>query len=118
MPMRSSVPDVARRVRAGPRVRGSPYTVTPRRPAAPRGEILTFPDTLTTQGLSLWCFNIVAPPPAPGPDLTQRGRGRMVFLHLGIHTLFPTTPDFELSAESGEALEFCTFAQSCGMIAC
>ena len=24
-----------------------------------RGEILTFPDTLTTQGLSLWCFNIV-----------------------------------------------------------
>ena len=23
------------------------------------GEILTFPDTLTTQGLSLWCFNIV-----------------------------------------------------------
>ena len=22
-----------------------------------RGEILTFPDTLTTQGLSLWCFN-------------------------------------------------------------
>ena len=24
-----------------------------------RGEILTFPDTLTTQGLSLLCFNIV-----------------------------------------------------------
>ena len=24
-----------------------------------RGEILTFPDTPTTQGLSLWCFNIV-----------------------------------------------------------
>ena len=24
------------------------------------GEILTFPDTLTTQGLSLWCFNILS----------------------------------------------------------
>ena len=23
------------------------------------GEILTFPDTPTTQGLSLWCFNTV-----------------------------------------------------------
>ena len=25
-----------------------------------RGEILTFPDTPTTQGLSLWCFNTVS----------------------------------------------------------
>ena len=29
------------------------------REAEKGGEILTFPDTLTTQGLSLWCFNIV-----------------------------------------------------------
>ena len=26
------------------------------------GEILTFPDTPTTQGLSLWCFNTVRDP--------------------------------------------------------
>ena len=32
------------------------------------GEILTFPDTLTTQGLSLWCFNIVLPQRDPDPD--------------------------------------------------
>ena len=30
------------------------------------GEILTFPDTPTTQGLSLWCFNTV-PVPRPWP---------------------------------------------------
>ena len=33
-----------------------------------RGEILTFPDTPTTQGLSLWCFNTV---PRPWPRSAQ-----------------------------------------------
>ena len=31
----------------------------PQGQARRRGEILTFPDTLTTQGLSLWSLNIV-----------------------------------------------------------
>ena len=43
-----------------------------------RGEILTFPDTLTTQGLSfklsLWCFNIVGGEILTFPDtLTTQG---------------------------------------------
>jgi hypothetical protein len=38
------------------------------------GEILTFPDTLTTQGLSLWCFNIVGGEILTFPDtLTTQG---------------------------------------------
>ena len=38
------------------------------------GEILTFPDTLTTQGLSLWCFNIVGGEILIFPDtLTTQG---------------------------------------------
>ena len=37
-----------------------------------RGEILTFPDTLTTQELSLWCFNIVST--ADGTQLPQRNK--------------------------------------------
>ena len=39
----------------GPR----PSLCLSRGPSASRGEILTFPDTPTTQGLSLWCFNTV-----------------------------------------------------------
>ena len=39
-----------------------------------RGEILTFPDTLTTQGLSLLCFNIVGGEILTFPDtLTTQG---------------------------------------------
>ena len=38
----------------------SPHTVFTTRQRWKRGEILSFPDTLTTQGLSLWCrFNII-----------------------------------------------------------
>ena len=40
------------------------------RPA--RGEILTFPDTPTTQGLSLWCFNIVGGEILTFPDPCPR----------------------------------------------
>ena len=47
-----------------------------------RGEILTFPDTLTTQGLSLWCFNIV-PDRADVPLRTLRA-GREEPTHLEI----------------------------------
>ena len=39
-----------------------------------RGEILTFPDTLTTQGLSLWSLNIVGGEILTFPDtLTTQG---------------------------------------------
>ena len=39
-----------------------------------RGEILTFPDTLTTQGLSLWSLNIVGGEILTSPDtLTTQG---------------------------------------------
>ena len=49
---------------SSPRARQGPRAPTPGPVPAPaarpaRGEILTFPDTPTTQGLSLWCFNIV-----------------------------------------------------------
>ena len=38
------------------------------------GEILTFPDTPTTRGLSLWCFNIVGGEILTFPDnLTTQG---------------------------------------------
>ena len=42
--------------------------------AQARGEILTFPDTPTTQGLSLWCFNTVGGEILTFPDTptTQR----------------------------------------------
>ena len=49
------------------------------------GEILTFPDTLTTQGLSLWCFNTVGGEILTFPDtLTTQGltlSEYMVFQH-------------------------------------
>ena len=39
-----------------------------------QGEILTFPDTLTTQGLSLWSLNIVGGEILTFPDtLTTQG---------------------------------------------
>ena len=45
-----------------------------RLPCCPRLQILTFPDTLTTQGLSLWCFNIVGGEILTFPDtLTTQG---------------------------------------------
>ena len=57
-----------------------------------RGEILTFPDTLTTQGLSLWSLNIVLaglgtrpPTPPVRPDL--RFVFVMVFVTLSLSRL-------------------------------
>jgi hypothetical protein len=50
------------------------------------GEILTFPDTLTTQGLSLWCFNIVGGEILTFPDSRHShysGVIPMVFQHSG-----------------------------------
>ena len=47
------------------------------------GEILTFPDTPTTQGLSLWCFNTVGGEILTFPDTptTQGLYLSMVFQH-------------------------------------
>ena len=53
------------------------------------GEILTFPDTSTTQGLSLWCFNIVAESTRPG--YAESNHESNIFLiptHYGDITLF------------------------------
>ena len=50
------------------------------------GEILTFPDTLTTQGLSLWCFNIVLMCVASG-----RERDAYNYPELETISLFPSS---------------------------
>ena len=46
-------------LRTGPVITSVKRQPTISRAMVPRGEILTFPDTLTTQGLSLWSLNIV-----------------------------------------------------------
>ena len=59
----------------------------------PGREILTIPDTPTTQGLSLWCFNIVAGNPSIGhPSIGsttgighRRGRGIIDTVTGGLH---------------------------------
>ena len=52
--------------------------------AGPRGEILTFPDTLTTQGLSLWCFNIVVSLSGAGRSTAPLPRGYNERPHVAI----------------------------------
>ena len=53
------------------------------------GEILTFPDTSTTQGLSLWCFNIVAESTRPGyAESNHESNIFIIPTHYGDITLF------------------------------
>ena len=58
------------------------------------GEILTFPDTPTTRGLSLWCFNIVGGEILTFPDtLTTQGLPLWCFNIVGGEiSTFPDTP--------------------------
>ena len=57
-------------------------------PLTTRGEILTFPDTPTTQGLSLWCFNTVGGEILTFPDTpTTQGLSLWCF-----NTVQPATP--------------------------
>ena len=57
------------------------------------GEMLTFPDTLSTQGLSLWCFNIVGGESLTFPDtLSTQGLSLWCFNIVGGEILtFPDT---------------------------
>ena len=65
-------------------------------PGSQRGEILTFPDTPTTQGLSLhvWCFNTVGGEILTFPDTpTTQGLSLWCFNTVGGEILtFPDTP--------------------------
>ena len=61
-----------------------------------RGEILTFPDTPTTQGLSLWCFNTVGGKILTFPDTpTTQGLSLWCF-----NTVVPFTPIREVRFRS------------------
>ena len=56
-------------------------------PQRGRGEILTFPDTPTTQGLSLWCFNTVGGEILTFPD-TPTTQGLSLWSY-GVSTQWP-----------------------------
>ena len=58
-----------------------------------RGEILTFPDTPTTQGLSLWCFNTVGGEILTFPDTpTTQGLSLWCFNTVALDSARTTPP--------------------------
>ena len=79
----------------GDRTRRSCRVAVDRGDGRRRGEILTIPDTPTTQGLSLWCFNIVAT--RTGATPLRGTRSRQHIRHCGLSAAVDLSNTIELT---------------------